>query len=112
MVNEKLEAARRGWEGGSDVYSTLLRPDTLEKGKNAMNSEELVAQTAVLLLAGQDTTANSVTFGLRELAKDPEFQEKLRMEIHSYVEGSKSGIAYDNLPLLNAFIKRLLSGPN
>ncbi|KAJ6600612.1 hypothetical protein DFH09DRAFT_1498345, partial [Mycena vulgaris] len=49
--------------------------------------------------------ANSLAFGLRELAKDPESQEKLRMEIHSYVGGSKSSIAYDNLPLLNACIE-------
>lgn len=48
--------------------------------------------------------ANTLAFGLRELAKHPDVQDQLRAEIHSSL-GSNSGIVYDNLPLLNAFIK-------
>jgi cytochrome P450 len=47
-----------------------------------------------------------VAFGLLELARVPELQEKLRAEIHSSHENARpSSIAYDSMPLLNAFIK-------
>jgi hypothetical protein len=45
-----------------------------------------------------------MVFGLLELARNPEFQEKLRAEIHS----SSGTVSYDSMPLLNAFIKAWL----
>jgi cytochrome P450 len=71
-----------------------------------MTEEEIVAQTAIIMIAGQDTTATTLAFSLLELAKAPELQEKLRAEIHATVGGARaSSIAYDSMPLLNAFIK-------
>jgi hypothetical protein len=46
--------------------------------------------------------ANTLALGLHELAKNTDFQEELRAEIYSAIGGD---IAYDNMPLLNAFIK-------
>jgi hypothetical protein len=50
-----------------------------------------------------------MSFAIRELAKDPDFQKKLRAEIYSSIDssGAPSGTGYDNMPLLNAFIKVL-----
>jgi len=72
--------------------------------KHALTEEEIAAQTAILLVAGQDTTANTLAFALLELARAPDLQEKLRAEIHS-MAGSR---AYDSMPLLNAVIKESL----
>lgn len=41
----------------------------------------MVAQMSVLTLAGHETTANTASWFLWELAKHPEFQDKLREEI-------------------------------
>ena len=41
----------------------------------------MISQMSLFTLAGHETTANSVTWLLYELAKHPEFQEKLRAEI-------------------------------
>ena len=41
----------------------------------------MVSQMAALMLAGHETTANTITWLLWELAKHPEFQDKLRAEI-------------------------------
>jgi hypothetical protein len=50
--------------------------------------------------------ANTVGFALLELARNPELQNLLRTEIHSAVgAGGLSNVAYDRMPLLNAFIK-------
>jgi cytochrome P450 len=49
---------------------------------------------------------NTLALGLRELAKHPDFQERLRAEIHLTMRRSVGAeFAYDSMPLLNAFIK-------
>jgi cytochrome P450 len=48
---------------------------------------------------------NTMAFGLLELAKNPDFQTDLRTEIYSYTGNSDRNVAYDTMPLLNAFIK-------
>ncbi|KAJ7274694.1 cytochrome P450 [Mycena rebaudengoi] len=103
MVREKLDASRKGLEVHDDIYSMLLHPDNADKKRGCMSEAEVAAQTALLLVAGQDTTANTLAFALCELAKDPDFQARLRAEINSSL-AIESG-NYDNLPLLNAFIK-------
>ncbi|KAJ7097406.1 cytochrome P450 [Mycena epipterygia] len=110
IVQEKIEAAEQGLELGTDVYSVLLHLNNSENTNTAkvLRPEEIADQTAVLLLAGQDTTANTLAFGLLELAKDLKFQDQLRAEIHSTLVADGRNVAYDSMPLLNAFIKEAL----
>jgi len=105
LVREKLQAPEGSYE--SDIYSLLLHPED-EDGKRSLKPEELVAQTSLILLAGQDTTSNTLAFGLLELARRPLLQTKLRNEITSTITGPGGNVAYDNMPLLNAFIKETL----
>ncbi|KAJ7250349.1 cytochrome P450 [Mycena rebaudengoi] len=109
LVNERLGALQEGLELNDDIYSSLLQAGERGKNKNAMTGSEIAAQTSLLLLAGQDTTANTLAWGLRELAAHPEFQDELRNEVHAML-GRTAGtnIAYDSMPLLNAFIKETL----
>ncbi|KAJ7085203.1 cytochrome P450 [Mycena belliarum] len=104
IVREKTEAARQELEMDNDVFSLLLQ-DKSEKG---LSDKEIIAQTAILLLAGQDTTANTLAFALLELAKHQDLQEKLRAEIHTTLGAAGAPVLYDSLPLLNAFIKEAL----
>ncbi|KAF8142904.1 cytochrome P450 [Mycena galopus ATCC 62051] len=83
-IREKVEA---GWKGETDVFDRLLEFGHSEK-RNALTKEEVVAQT--------------------ELARHPEFQEDLRAEIHHFRRNQSDGFVYDNMPLLNAFIKETL----
>ncbi|KAJ7274710.1 cytochrome P450 [Mycena rebaudengoi] len=106
MVREKLDASRKGLEVHDDIYGMLLHPDNADKKGGRMSEAEVAAQTALLLVAGQDTTANTLAFALCELAKDPDFQARLWAEINSSLT-IESGNC-DNLPLLNVFIKETL----
>ncbi|KAJ7804521.1 cytochrome P450 [Mycena olivaceomarginata] len=103
-VDKRLNAVRRGLEMNNDLFSRLLDPDISDK----LSADDVVAQLGFILLAGQETTANALSFGLLELAKHPAFQDKLRAEIHSALEASAGTVAYDNMPLLNAFLKETL----
>ncbi|KAJ6629771.1 cytochrome P450 [Mycena sp. CBHHK59/15] len=80
-----------------------------DKKRNGLAPDEVVAQTMIITAAGQDTTANTLALGLVELSRAPEFQEKLRAEVHSTLGYTRSAeVAYDGMPLLNAFIKEIL----
>ncbi|KAJ7323211.1 cytochrome P450 [Mycena albidolilacea] len=107
-VREKMEIARQGLEPSNDVFSLLLNSNQPDDARKSLTEEDIVGQTAVLMLAGQETTANTLAFGLVELAKNPELQETLRTEIHATLSTGGSNVAYDSMPLLNAFIKEAL----
>ncbi|KAJ6481548.1 cytochrome P450 [Mycena vitilis] len=103
IIREKTDAARQGSVGMTDVFDMLLHPG---QNRNKLTESEIAAQTGILLIGGQDTTANTMAFGLLELAKHPEFQRELHAEILS--SGGGHNAAYENMPLLNAFIKETL----
>ncbi|KAJ7182342.1 cytochrome P450 [Mycena crocata] len=82
IVRQKFDAARQGLEMNNDTFSRLLNPDPSDKTRELLTGEDIAAQNAIILIAGKDTTAFS---------------------------GSGRGtVAYDNMPLLNAFIKESL----
>jgi len=77
--------------------------------KKQLREEDVVAQTSLIRISGQDTAAKTLAFGLIELAKNGELQQSLRAEIHDILgTASRENIPYDSMPLLNAFIKETL----
>ncbi|KAJ7122200.1 cytochrome P450 [Mycena epipterygia] len=108
IARDKMDAAKQGLEMNADVFSLLLNPDKSTKTGKELRSEEVVEQTGLIMVAGQDTTATTLAFGLLELARHPEFQEQLRAEIHSTLGASLQHVGYDSMPLMNAFIKEVL----
>ncbi|KAJ7895388.1 cytochrome P450 [Mycena leptocephala] len=105
IVRERAGAAHKGGDMDDDLFSHLLDPDVPDNIR--MSEKEVVSQVGLLLVAGQDTTANTISYGLLELARNPEFQAQLRNEIHSMLGTGVAAIAYDSMPLLNAFIKEI-----
>ncbi|KAJ7731634.1 cytochrome P450 [Mycena metata] len=86
IASRMLEDTRREKEAGvvdgvgdKSLIGLLLKAG-LEDSEMHMTPEEVAAQN-VLLLAGYETTAASLTWALMELAWHPEIQEKLRKEL-------------------------------
>ncbi|KAJ7604285.1 cytochrome P450 [Mycena polygramma] len=104
IVREKMDAASKGLELNNDVFSLLLNPDSSDSARK-LSAEDVAAQTSIILVAGQETTANSVAFALLELARHSNFQDELRAEI---LDHGGTHVAYDNMPMLNALIKEVL----
>ncbi|KAF7351187.1 Cytochrome P450 [Mycena sanguinolenta] len=115
VVSEKRRAAQAGTDITGDLYGVLVdaaqaQAQTqmhLGRGARVLTDRELAEQTQMLMVAGQDTTANVLTFVLLELAKDPKLQNALRAEIRAHMHDAAEG-NYDALPLLNAIIKETL----
>ncbi|KAJ7190798.1 cytochrome P450, partial [Mycena pura] len=111
LVREKTEAANLGLEIEGDLYGVLCEHALVNSGRlgsNSLREEDIAAQTSIIMIAGQDTTANTLDFGLIELAKNPQLQESLRTEIHAAIGTDHKNVPYDSMPLLNAFIKESL----
>ncbi|KAJ7635210.1 cytochrome P450 [Roridomyces roridus] len=102
IVQEKLRAVHQGLELGNDAFSRIVASDQWEK---TMDAEELAAHASLLAIAGQETTAKTLAFALLELARNPELQDSLQKEVHA---SRGDQVAYNNMPLLNAFIKEVL----
>ncbi len=56
-----------------------------QKG-NGLSNEEIVAHAVTFLLAGYETTANTLAYTSYLLALNPDIQEKLQSEIDSYFD--------------------------
>ena len=56
------------------------------KTAGKMTSEEVVGHARVVLLAGYETTANTLAYTSYLLAINPDIQEKLQSEIDSYFD--------------------------
>ena len=54
--------------------------------EKTLTNEEIVGHSIVFLLAGNETTANTLAFTSYLLALNPEIQEKLQAEIDEYFE--------------------------
>ncbi|KAK7002331.1 cytochrome P450 [Favolaschia claudopus] len=105
VAREKLQAVNEGLERSDDIFGFLLNP---ENSKEGLAFEDIVGQTSIIMIAGGETTANSLAFGFCELGKNIDFQNSLRAEIHAALSANASDVAYDSMPLLNAFIKETL----
>ncbi|OJT07986.1 Cytochrome P450 4F5 [Trametes pubescens] len=84
LINEKTEAVLAGKnENKKDMMSILVKANTSENPKSRLTDNEMISQMATFLLAGHETTANSMTWMLYELARHPEYQSKMREEVRA-----------------------------
>lgn len=67
----------------------------------------LIGDSRLVIVAGSDTTATTLTYTFYHLAKEPHITTKLRQELDT-VEGDFSGSTLANLPFLNAIINETL----
>ena len=67
----------------NDIFTLLelVRANASQNPATKLNEEETISQMAAFTLAGHETTANTITWLLYELAKNPDIQNKLRIEI-------------------------------
>ncbi|EXJ68057.1 uncharacterized protein A1O5_08672 [Cladophialophora psammophila CBS 110553] len=80
----------------TDIISTLLQ------FKEPFTDKELVAQSATILAAGQDTTSVAVTWALYLLAHNPQVQSALRVEIQTHLPSPSSSEESVDAPLIES----------
>ncbi|KAG6918884.1 hypothetical protein DXG01_010948 [Tephrocybe rancida] len=100
---------------GKDIMSLLVKANSAEDEKRRLNEEEMFDLMRVVILAGHETTANTLSWMLLEMARHPDVQTKLRAEIRAMQRSleSRGELTYTNadiesMPYLNACMKETL----
>ncbi|EDV24414.1 uncharacterized protein TRIADDRAFT_56195 [Trichoplax adhaerens] len=105
-----LKERRRNLKDGIPCRRDILQ-QMIEAGDNdKLTDEEIIAQAIIFLVAGYETTANTLGFASYLLATNPDAQKKLRDEIDSLCPDANS-IDYDtlfSLPYLDMVISETL----
>ncbi|KFY26979.1 hypothetical protein V493_03762 [Pseudogymnoascus sp. VKM F-4281 (FW-2241)] len=101
LLEKKVEAELAGEKTlGMDIMGSLVKvksasierqpnqkgtPGQLEsnQGKRSLTDEDIIGDSFVMLLAGHETTANTIHFSLMELAMNPGAQRNLQKEVHT-----------------------------
>lgn len=113
LVKEKHDALIDG-KSSKDIMSLLVKANASENPETRLSEQELLAQMITIIMAGHETTSNSLSWALLELAKHPEIQAKLRDEIRAmeplvFTRGTSfTATDLDNMPYLTAVVKESL----
>ncbi|PBK60199.1 cytochrome P450 [Armillaria solidipes] len=114
LIAEKSKDALSG-KGNRDLMSLLIKAHNSSDPKAQLKLDELLAEVNVIILAGHETTSNTIAFMLTELCKNPKIQDKLRAEIHSAEARlrdrgeTRFGLAdFDSMPYMLAVLKETL----
>lgn len=92
-----------------EVEKTVLNVKFSSSNKK-LDEEEIIAQAVVVLMAGYETTATTLTYATYELAINPEVQDNLYKEVNASLN-AKGSVDYDTLcrlPYLDAVISETL----
>lgn len=116
VVAEEIIKKRRekGFTGRRDLLELMMTAtdETTMEGVSRLSDEEVVAQSVVFLLAGYETSSNTLSFTSYYLAVNPEVQDKLRSEISEGMEATgKEKSLYEiahSLEYLDCVIKEVL----
>lgn len=107
---ESLEARRQNSPPQPDILSHLLEADPFfadpEKERGLMTGD-----ARLLIIAGSETTASTLTFLVYHLARDPSLQSTLFKELVAHKIQDSTAITVDavrDLPYLNALVKEAL----
>ncbi|KDQ28644.1 hypothetical protein PLEOSDRAFT_1039815, partial [Pleurotus ostreatus PC15] len=90
----------------------VVKANASSKSGHQMSDEEMAQQIPSLMIAGQDTTGNTLSWAIYRLASSPELQEKIRAEVVEACESSPGGdislTTIEGMVWLNAFLKETL----
>ena len=91
VAKEIIKARRqRGQTGRKDLLYLMMtaNEETTVEGVSRLSDDEIVAQSIFFLLAGYETSSNTLSFTLYCLALNPDVQDKLRKEIKEAIESN------------------------
>ncbi|CZT24398.1 uncharacterized protein RCC_10123 [Ramularia collo-cygni] len=100
----------RGESRDRDVLSMFISLDATENEKKRVPKAHIPAYMVEMLAAGSSTTSHTATFTCYELARHPEAQQKLRMELeHVFPDGENiDEKKLMDLPYLDAVLRETM----
>ncbi|KAI8062339.1 cytochrome P450 [Gilbertella persicaria] len=109
VINDRLKSTA---EKRSDILQFLINSQEAQDQQDRLTSEAIMTETVLFLIAGSETTSNTIGFAFHELLKYPNKLKKLYEEIDAIPmkEGQKvfEHEQLKHLPYLNAVINETL----
>ncbi|KAL4630340.1 cholesterol 24-hydroxylase isoform X1 [Arapaima gigas] len=92
-IAERKRVIQNGEEVPKDILTQILKSAEEDEHDDL---EQMLDNFLTFFIAGQETTANQISFATMELGRQPEILKKLRQEIDD-VLGAKKDIQYEDL---------------
>lgn len=107
LIHKKMAELQQSADLDQDIEGAYLTHLLLS---DKMTLSEILGSITELLLAGVDTTSNTICWALYHLAKEPQIQEQLYQEVSSVCPGDTVPVSDDtaNMPYLKAVIRETL----
>ncbi|MCI0398005.1 MAG: cytochrome P450 [Chloroflexi bacterium] len=105
IVYDLIQQRRASGADAGDLLSMLLLAQDEEGGTDSMSDEQLRDEVMTLLLAGHETTANTLSWTWYLLSRYPEVRARLETELNMVLDGRSPTV--DDLPNL-AYIEMVL----
>ncbi|CAO3674069.1 unnamed protein product [Umbelopsis vinacea] len=108
IIEERLKSGKRK----NDILQILIDSQNAELKNDRLNNEDIVHENILFLIAGSETTSNTIGFAIIHLLEHPEVLTQLREELDDlYPRDSKALFSHDDLkslPYLNAVINETM----
>ena len=92
IIRERRQCLQNGTPCNRDLLQLII--EAAENGK--LSNDEIVGQSYIFMIAGYETSANTLTFATYLLATHPDIQDKLYREIKEKYE-EKGVLRYDTI---------------
>jgi Cytochrome P450 len=100
FLHDKIEEAKRGGpqKEGMDIMGQLVQSkygrnaspasESKDGVPNILNDSEIIGNAFIMIVAGHETTANTLHFALLELANNPGTQRRMQRDIDNLFNGA------------------------
>ncbi|XP_063352209.1 cholesterol 24-hydroxylase-like isoform X2 [Pelmatolapia mariae] len=95
-ISERKTAMQNGDEVPKDILTQIIKTASQEENMTEEDEEFMLDNFVTFFIAGQETTANQLSFCVMELGRNPEILEKAKKEVDDVI-GMKRDISYDDL---------------
>lgn len=106
MLFEEIERGRRAGEGREDILSLLVQ--VRDEHGQLLSREQLRDQLFMLLLAGHESTSNSLCWALYQLSHRPDVLAEIRREHAQVFPNGFDPLRARELPYLGAVIQETM----
>ena len=109
-VRQKMEVDSRLKDSPTNFLESIL--SEIDQGDSEFSDEDVFANAGTLLLAGEDTTANSIAWCIYYLMRYPEHFQRIRSEVDELAASNSAPTLEleqtNRLPFLDAFVNEVM----
>ncbi|KAL0075764.1 cytochrome P450 CYP5313 [Phycomyces blakesleeanus] len=108
LIKERVKNKQRR----DDIIQILINTQQAPKEEDRLSSDDIVVETTLFLVAGAETTSNTIGFSMIELCRNKSALNRLRQEIDAIELEDGKQVFHQcqlrNLPYLNAVINETM----